>query len=377
MRLVFFLAAVALVAVPLLLKTSVASPPERKRARDLGITIGVLSPGPQNAITDVPGVLVGHRTLAKGQNVRTGVTVVLPHGGNLFQEKVPAAIFVGNGFGKLAGYTQVRELGNIETPIALTNTLSVGAAIEGLVGHTLSQPGNEDVRSVNAVVAEINDGYLNDIRGMHVRPRHVIEAIAKAASGAVREGCVGAGHGARAMGFKSGVGTASRVLPKRHGGYFVGVLAVANFGGSLEVDGVPVGRLLKKTKMPEKEKGSCVFVIATDAPVDARNLKRMAARTMLALGRVGSAASNGSGDYAIAFSTDKKLRVRHGARTSGGAVLENNRMTPLFGAVVESAEEAILNALFMAETTQGRLGRAFEALPLGRLLDVMRGYRKM
>jgi D-aminopeptidase len=286
---------------------------DRKRARDHGIRIGVLPTGTNNAITDVKGVRVGHTTLVQGNAVRTGVTAILPHEGNLFQNKVPAAVYVGNGFGKLAGSTQVQELGNLESPIILTNTLGVGTALNAVVGYTLQQSGNEQVQSVNALVGETNDGYLNDIRGRNVTEAHVLEAIRQAQPGAVAEGNVGAGTGTVCFGYKGGVGTASRKLPTSLGGYTVGVLVQSNFGGVLQIDGVPIGEELGKfsfsKQVLESADGSCMIVVATDAPVDARNLERIAKRAMMGLAKTGGIASNGSGDYVIAFSTNEELRI--------------------------------------------------------------------
>jgi D-aminopeptidase len=296
----------------------------RPRTREAGITVGVLSPGPLNAITDVGGVLVGHATLIRGDNVRTGVTAILPHGGNLFREKVPGAVFVGNGFGKLAGSTQVNELGEIETPILLTSTLSVPRVADYLIDYMLALLGNEDVQSINPLVAETNDGYLNDIRGRHITRDDVFSALKSAKNGPVAEGSVGAGTGTVAFGFKGGIGTASRKLPSRLGGFTVGVLVQTNFGGVLTINGAPVGQELDRyylrdelrqagRKSQNKETdadGSVIIVIATDAPVDARNLRRMAARAMMGLARTGATGSNGSGDYAIAFATADDVRVR-------------------------------------------------------------------
>ncbi|MCS6951463.1 MAG: P1 family peptidase [Bryobacterales bacterium] len=338
---------------------------KRPRAREAGIVTGTLPPGPLNAITDVPGVLVGHATLIRAENVRTGVTAVLPHGGNLFREKVPGAVFVGNGFGKLVGSTQVNELGEIETPILLTSTLSVGRVADALIEYTLALPGNEDVRSVNPVVAETNDGRLNDVRGRHVGREEVFAAIRNARSGAVEEGAVGAGTGTVAFGFKGGIGTASR----RAEGYTVGVLVQTNFGGDLMIAGIPVGRALGERPEPQAD-GSVIVVIATDAPVDHRNLRRMAARSMLGLARTGAAASNGSGDYAIAFSTAPELRVRSGAPPQA-ALVPNDAMSPLFLAVIEATEEAVYNSLFRATTMTGN-GRTVEALPLEKTLAILR-----
>jgi D-aminopeptidase len=357
----------------------------RPRARDVGITVGILPTGALNAITDVDGVLVGHTTLISGDNVRTGVTAILPHGGNLFQEKVPGAVFVGNGFGKLAGSTQVNELGEIETPVLLTSTLSVPRVADFLIDYMLSLPGNEKVQSINPLVAETNDGALNDIRGRHISRDDVFAAIKGAKSGAVSEGSVGAGTGTIAFGFKGGIGTSSRKLPQRLGGFTVGVLVQSNFGGVLTVNGAPVGRelgryYLKDDLTPADARtspdGSIIIVIATDAPVDARNLGRMAARAMMGLARTGASGSNGSGDYAIAFSTAAGVRVKPVNESERNAprdlkTLANDAMSPLFLAVIESTEEAIYNSLFKATTMTGR-GRTIEALPLDRTIEVLR-----
>jgi D-aminopeptidase len=345
----------------------------RKRVRDAGIRIGVLTPGPLNAITDVAGVMVGHTTLISGESIRTGVTAIVPHSGNLFQQKVPAAIYTGNGFGKLAGSTQVEELGNLETPIMLTNTLSVPVAMQAIIDYTLQQQGNERVQSVNALVGETNDGYMNDIRGMHVKPEHVIQAIMSAKPGPVDEGNVGAGTGTVCFGFKGGIGTASRRLPASLGGYTVGVLVQANFGGVLQAGDIPAGKLLDKyylrDQLNNSPYGSCMMVVATDAPLDARNLERLAKRAFMGLAKTGGIASNGSGDYVIAFSTDSTLRVPHNpnGRTLTQSVLHNEAASPLFMAAIEATEEAILNALFMAETMKGKEGRVVEALPVEKL----------
>lgn len=353
----------------------------RPRARDLGLSPGVLPPGRHNAITDVPGVRVGHATLVSGDRVRTGVTVILPHPGNLFREKVAGAIDVGNAFGKLAGSTQVQELGTLETPIALTNTLAVGTAVEALVAHTLNQPGNEDVRSVNAVVGETNDGRLNDIRGGHVRREHVLEALRAAAEGPVAEGNVGAGTGTRAFGWKGGIGTSSRLVAAAAGGYTVGVLVQANLGGVLVMDGVPVGEDLGRHAFAadagqgeDAAGGSCMVVIATDAPLTARDLERLAARGIFGLGRTGASYGHGSGDYAIAFSTSPETRVRHGetalrART----LLPSDALDPLFQAALEATEEAVLNALLRAETMTGN-GTTVEALPVEKVKALVEKY---
>lgn len=355
----------------------------QKRARDYGIKIGVLTTGKLNAITDVAGVKVGHKTLIEGTNVRTGVTVILPHEGNLFQDKVPAAVFVGNGFGKLAGTTQIIELGNLETPIVLTNTLSVAAGIEGVVQYMLALKGNEQAQSVNAVVGETNDGYLNDIRGMHVKAQHVKDAIAQAQSGAVPEGNVGAGTGTICFGFKGGIGTASRVLPQKAGGYTVGVLVQTNFGGVLQIDGVPVGEALKKYFMSDLLQdgadGSCMMVVATDAPLDARNLERLARRAFMGLAKTGGIASNGSGDYVIAFSTHTAVRVKHNPddQTYATTQLINDATSPLFMAAIEATEEAIINSLFAAETMTGKDGRTVQALPRDEVIKIMKQYNSI
>ncbi len=352
----------------------------RPRAREAGVIVGVLPTGPLNAITDVDGVLVGHTTISRGDNIRTGVTAILPHGGNLFREKVPGAVFVGNGFGKLAGSTQVNELGEIETPILLTSTLSVPRVADFLIDYMLALPGNEDVQSINPLVAETNDGYLNDIRGRHISRDDVFAAIKGAKGSAVAEGSVGAGTGTVAFGFKGGIGTASRKLPARLGGFTVGVLVQSNFGGILTINGAPVGRELGryylKDELAEPQNqpdGSIIIVIATDAPLDARNLNRMAARAMMGLARTGAAGSNGSGDYAIAFSTAADVRIRTLNQNTPRSVktLANDAVSPLFLAVIEATEEAIYNSLFRATTTSGR-GRTVEALPLDRALEVLR-----
>src|SRR5579859_8135894 len=344
---------------------------ERPRAREAGIVVGILPAGPLNAITDVAGVLVGQATLIQGDNVRTGVTAVLPHARNLFRERVPAAIFVGNGFGKLAGSTQVNELGEIETPILLTSTLNVPRVADALLDYMLALPGNEDVRSINPVVAETNDGYLNDIRGRHVGRDEVFDAIRGAKSGPVEEGAVGAGTGTVAFGFKGGIGTSSRRLPASFGGYTVGVLVQTNYGGVLTIAGAPVGRELGRYYLKDELEaaggrnpadGSVIVVIATDAPVDHRNLQRMGARSMMGLARTGSAASNGSGDYAIAFSTMR-----------GTVLLSNDAMSPLFLATIEATEEAVYNSLFRA-TTMTSNGHTVEALPLAKTVAILRKY---
>jgi len=368
--------------VSVLLAAVVAAQPSvRPRARDLGVAPGVFDPGPLNAITDVAGVRVGQVTLRDGGRIRTGVTAVLPHAGNLFQQKVPGAVFVGNAFGKLAGSTQVQELGTLETPVVLTNTLGVGAAVEGVVQWTLAQPGNAQVRSVNAVVGETNDGGLNDIRAMAVRPEHVRRAIETATAGAVEEGSVGAGTGTRAFAWKGGIGTSSRRLPDAYGGYTIGVLVQTNYGGVLTIDGVPVGKLLGQYAYQPRQPaaprgdGSCMIVVATDAPLDARDLERLAARAVFGLARTGSSFSNGSGDYAVAFSTHPSLRVSFGSEApSPRTLLPTDGVSPLFQAALEATEEAVYNSLFRASTESSEIGTA-EALPLDRVRDLLARYR--
>jgi D-aminopeptidase len=347
----------------------------QSRPREMGVPFGVLPSGKLNAITDVEGLKVGHLTKIEGESIRTGVTAILPHGGNIFQEKVPAAIYVGNGFGKLAGVTQVQELGLIESPIILTNTLSVAAGIEGTVRYVLSEGGNESVQSVNAVVGETNDGFLNDIRGMQIRPEDVIQAIQSADTGAIEEGNVGAGTGTVCFGWKGGIGTSSRVLPSSLGGYTVGILVQSNFGGNLQVAGVPVGEKLEKYPFRsaiEKADGSCMIVVATDAPLESRNLERLAKRAMMGLAKTGGIASNGSGDYVIAFSTAEEIRSKYNAESGSLEnlqTLRNDDMSSLFMAVIEATEEAIINSLFAAETMTGREGRTVEALPLEKVME--------
>lgn len=366
---------IVVVALALVGTNGAAQP---KTLREHGISPGVMQPGKWNAINDVPGVRVGHVTLWSGDSVRTGVTAILPHAGNIFQEKVPAAIFTGNGFGKLAGVTQVQELGSMESPVILTNTLSVAAGIQGVLDHTLAQPGNEKVQSVNAVVGETNDGRLNDIRGRHVKPEHVFTAIQTAVAGPVPQGCVGAGTGTVCFGYKGGIGTSSRKLPATLGGYTVGVLVQANFGGVLQIEGVPVGEKLGnhylRQQLKEKEDGSCMIVVATDAPIDARNLQRLARRAFMGLARTGGIAHHGSGDYVIAFSTDPASRIPH--QPPGPVrqvpVLHDDHVSPLFLAAIEATEEAILNALFTAETTIGKGGVKVEALPVQQVLDLLK-----
>jgi D-aminopeptidase len=358
-----------LVALLLLPSTLVAQDAARPRARELSIRPGVLEPGQINAITDVAGVRVGHVTLVGGDRVRTGVTAVVPHGGNVFQEKVTAAVFVGNAFGKLAGSTQVRELGTLETPIVLTNTLAVGTAVEAVVRWTLDQPGNEQVRSVNAVVGETNDGRLNDIRLRAITPDHVVKAIVGAAPGVVTEGAVGAGTGTIAFGWKGGIGTSSRRAPD---GYTVGVLVQSNYGGVLTIDGVPVGEEIGSGGFPRD--GSCMIVVATDAPLTARDLERLAARAIFGLARTGSSYSNGSGDYAIAFSTAPEARVRHGEISPRPrATLPTDALSGLFQAALEATEEAVYNSMLKAETMTGN-GTTVDALPIEKVKELLRRY---
>jgi len=365
-------------ALPVLLSAQVA--PGRARARDIGLAPGVFSPGPLNAITDVAGVLVGHTTLVEGDRIRTGVTAIVPHGGNTFQSRVPAALHVGNGFGKIIGGTQLRELGELETPILLTCTLCVWRAADAMTAWLLERPGMEQVRSINPVVGETNDAALNDIRARPITPEAVRAALDGARAGAVAEGSVGAGTGTTAFGWKGGIGTSSRVLPARWGGHAVGVLVQANFGGVLQMLGVPVGRELGRYAFQRPEgggqddgDGSIIIVIATDAPVGDRNLGRLAARAMMGLSRTGSSASNGSGDYVIAFSTAESVRRAFDAPRLETTELANEQMTALFQAVVEGVEEAILNSLLTATTVTGN-GRTVEAIPLDRVREILRRY---
>jgi len=389
----------------LLLISTPAQSQDRERVRDLGIHPGILSTGQWNAITDVEGVMVGHRTLIEGDNIRTGVTAILPHDGNLYRDRVPAAVFVGNGYGKALGFTQVQELGEMETPIALTNTLSIFNVAHGVADYMLNQPGNENVRSINPVVGETNDGWLNDIRARVVDTDDVYSAIETAESGPVAEGNVGAGTGTRALGFKGGIGTSSRQLPENRGGYTVGVLVQSNFGGILTVNGAPVGEELENHYMAQNTRqtapsgqtgemytaengltgedgydfdvdGSVMIIVATDAPITSRNLERLAKRAFMGVARVGGFASNGSGDYVIAFSTHPDVRNNLDERDSTSQIteLDNNAMSPLFLAAVEATEEAILNSLFMAETMEGYEGRTQEALPIDEVMEILDKY---
>ncbi len=368
----------------------VGDPGQRPRARDIGLKIGILPTGSLNAITDVPGVSVGHTTIVKGDNMRTGVTAVVPHGGNLFQEKVPGAVYVGNGFGKLMGSTQVNELGEIETPILLTSTLSVPKVADFLLDYMLAIPGNENVQSVNALVAETNDGFLNDIRGRHIMRDDVFAALKNAKSGTVEEGSVGAGTGTVAFGWKGGIGTSSRKLPASLGGYTIGVLVQTNFGGVLTIDGAPIGvelgkyylkdalapnTLKSEIQNPKSADGSIIIVIATDAPLDHRQLRRLAARSMSGLARTGSSMTNGSGDYAIAFSTANRVNASDKIRSL--QLVGNDAMSPLFQAANEATEEAIYNSLFKATTVTGKEKRTIEALPLELVKELLRKYGKI
>lgn len=392
-------ALVLLIAAVLLPNLSEGQESRRPRAREAGVITGILPTGPLNSITDVDRVTVGHNTVIRGGNVRTGVTAILPHSGNLFREKVPGAVFIGNAFGKLAGSTQVNELGEIETPIMLTSTLNVPRVADAVLDYMLALPGNEDVQSINPLVGETNDGYLNDIRGRVVGRDEVFGAIKTARGGMIEEGSVGAGTGTVAFGFKGGIGTSSRRLPASLGGYTVGVLVQTNFGGILTINGAPVGRELGQYYLREQlggrdprqknltnlnssnaADGSVIIVIATDAPIDHRNLQRLAARAMMGLARTGAAGSNGSGDYAIAFSTAADLRIRTGvsprAQRSTVTLLTNDATSPLFLAVIEATEEAIYNSLFRATTITGR-GHTVEALPIDRTLEILKRHNAL
>lgn len=355
-----------------------------QRPRDLGIEIGVLHPGANNAITDVKGVTVGQVTMVDDKKgMHTGVTAILPHSDNIFKNKVPAGIFLGNAFGKMTGYPQVKELGNLETPIVLTNTLNVAAGIDGIIDYTFSFKENGDVRSVNAVVGETNDGGINDIRARFVKPADVLKAIRSAKSGPVEEGAVGAGTGTKAFGFKGGIGTASRVLPKEMGGYTVGVLVQTNFGGLLTVDGVEVGKALggyPYQKEIESADGSIMMIVATDAPLEARNLERVAKRAFMGLAKSGGVASNGSGDFVIAFSTNESMRVPHNTKALDKLtmkVVQNDDMTPIFMATIEATEEAVINSLFAAKDTKTYKGGVVKALPVDKVMEMMKAHNKL
>ena len=369
--------------VIILLLTIIPMLTQAQRARDHGIKIGVISTGIYNSITDVPGVQVGHTTITRADSIRTGVTAILPYNGNIFQNKIPAAVYVANGFGKLAGSTQVNELGNLETPIILTNTLSVGTAMNALIEHVLHQPGNEKVSSVNALVGETNDSYLNDIRGRHVNKEDVHNAIKNATSGKTEEGNVGAGTGTVCFGYKGGIGTSSRKLPASLGGYTIGVLVQSNFGGVLQIDGVPVGKELNKfsfsNQLLNNVDGSCMIIVATDAPLGHRNLYRLAKRAFLGLGKTGGIASNGSGDYVIAFSTATGLRVPYNSGESllNNQVLNNDDTSPVFMACIEATEEAIINSLFAAKTLTGKNGNTAEAIPVNKIIEIFKKYNRI
>lgn len=358
---------------------SIDSFAQHKRVRDYGIEIGVLKTGKNNAITDIEGVRVGHTTLIIGDSIRTGVTAILPHSGNIFNLKVPAAVYIGNGFGKLAGYSQVKELGNIETPIILTNTLSVPVASDALITYTLNL--NKNVYSVNSIVGETNDGWLNDIRGRHISQEDVLKAIHNAKEGVVEEGNVGAGTGTICFGYKGGIGTSSRVLPKSDGGYTIGILVQTNFGGVFEINGVPIDKELN----PSKHKGlydvdgSCMIVVITDAPLNSRNLERLAKRAIMGLAKTGGIASNGSGDYVIALSTAKDNLVPNAGDSMFNEKKEliNDAMSPLFLATIEATEEAILNSLFAAETMVGREGHEIKSIPIDEIIQTMKKYNKI
>ncbi len=376
----------ALLVLATLMAKETAAQNDRPRARDIGVAPGIFQPGAYNAITDVGGVRVGQTTVWEGDSIRTGVTVIVPHPGNLFRERVPAAIHVINGFGKLLGISQVRELGEIETPIALTCTLCVWRVADALVEYLTDQPGMEEVRSINPVVGETNDGFLNDIRARPVRPEHVVAALESARSGPVEEGVVGAGTGTRAFGWKGGIGTSSRVLPEALGGWTVGVLVQTNFGGILQVAGAPVGIELGRylfeqyvgdpgdDRGEDPGDGSIMVVIATDAPLSARNLERLAVRATHGLARTGMPSTNGSGDYVIAFSAAESVRRPPGDREPlDVADLPNDAMSPIFQAVVEATEEAIYNSIFKAVTVTGHRGTV-EALPIDRTLEILEKY---
>jgi D-aminopeptidase len=367
-----------LIAAAVLVTGTADAADHRPRAREAGITFGILPPGPLNAITDVAGVKVGQVTIIEGETIRTGVTAILPHGGNLYQDKVPAGFAVGNAYGKFMGSTQIEELGEIETPILLTNTLNVPEAAAGIIEWTLQQPGDEQVRSVNAVVGETNDGTLNDIRARRVRPADAVAAIEAAKTGPVEEGAVGAGTGTIAFRWKGGIGTSSRKLPASLGGWTVGVLVQTNYGGVLQVAGVPVGQALGQYYLKDELSkasgdGSCIVVIATDAPLSDRNLERLAHRGLLGIARTGSPMTNGSGEYAVAFSTNPDVRRTPERRAKPSAVTDvpNDQMSPLFEAAVEAAEEAAINSLFAATPMDGN-GRHIDALPVDEVVKLYR-----
>jgi D-aminopeptidase len=384
--------AATLLAIPLAAQQSTSPPAEaRPRARDLGLTFGLYDPGTKNAITDVPGVLVGQVSLIEGDNVRTGVTAIRPHPGNLFQDKVAGAVLAYNAFGKLVGSTQVNELGQIETPIVLTNTLSVFDAASAVAHWTVNEAGNENVPRSNAVVGETNDGWLNDIRGFHVKAADVLRAINEATNGPVAEGTVGAGTGTVAFGWKGGIGTSSRRLPERvsgfvptnpeeknDGGFTIGVLVQTNFGGRLVIAGIPIWKELQPQQASRREPaplnsadGSCMIVVATDAPLDARQLRRLAARAILGMARVGSTGSSGSGDYVIAFSTTNRI-AQDATHAKPLALLSEDALSPIFEAVIDATEEAIVNSMLKATTVHGFQGHHANALPIAQLRQLLR-----
>lgn len=352
---------------------------QKPRPRDLGLEFGILKTGKLNAITDISGVKVGHFTLHQGTDIHTGATAIIPADGNIFQNKLPAAIYIGNGFGKLAGYTQVEELGNLETPILLTNTMAVSQGIDALIEYTINNPENQKVKSVNAVVGETNDGGLNDIRRRVLTKQNMLEALGNAKDGKVLEGNVGAGAGTVCFGYKGGIGTSSRVLPKSKGGFTVGVLVQSNFGGVLQIGGKEIGKVLDNHKFKQLEKdyeddGSCMMVVITDAPLNAKNLKRLAARAMLGLARTGGIGANGSGDYVIAVSTAPDLRIKNDTKDMFETfkVLRNNDLDLLFQGVIEATEEAIINSLFAAEDVNGFKGYSAKALPVDKVLELLK-----
>jgi D-aminopeptidase len=372
-----------LLAAALVMTSAAQAADHPPRVREAGIVFGILPTGPLNAITDVAGVKVGQVTIIEGASIRTGVTAILPHGGNLYQDKVPAGFAVGNAYGKFMGSTQVKELGEIETPIVLTNTLNVPEAAAGDVEWTLKQPGNEEVRSVNAVIGETNDGYLNDIRARRVKPQDAIAAIEAAKAGPVEEGAVGAGTGTVAFGWKGGIGTSSRKLPANLGGWTVGVLVQTNYGGVLQVAGVPVGQALRKYYLKDElsggsADGSCIVVIATDAPLSDRNLERLAHRGLLGIARTGSPMTNGSGEYSIAFSTNMDVRRTRERRSQPSKIVDvpNDQMSPLIEAAVEAAEEAAINSLFAATPMTGDQGHHIDALPVDEVVKLYRRSRR-
>lgn len=371
------------VIIVILLLVGLDSYSQTKRVRNYGIEIGVFKTGKNNTITDVEGVKVGHTTLIIGDNIRTGVTAILPHTGNIFQLKVPAAIYIGNGFGKLTGYSQVKELGNIETPIVLTNTLSVPVASNALISYILELSDNQNVRSVNPIVGETNDGWLNDIRGRYIQEKHVLKAIQNAEDGITEEGNVGAGTGTICFGYKGGIGTSSRIIPTYLGGYTVGVLVQTNFGGVLEINGVPIGKELNnhpyRDRILNEADGSCMIVVITNAPLCARNLERLAKRSIMGLAKTGGIASNGSGDYVIALSTAKNNFIADSEESLfyKSEVLRNEDITPLFLAAIEATEEAILNSLFAAGTMIGRDGHKVTSIPIDKVIEIMKKYNKI